>query len=149
MFTFRNSPKLPVAIGLKPKTNYITRELEFYYKVPYEIIEYINEYLPKSAVIFSFSSIGNYYIDRIFIECESFQAHQLFKANGYKKLLKKLKEIGITHILTFKDSFKESTCMILHNNFIRKYLKLLYSIDNASLYEVCNDIEQSGKNIKT
>lgn len=131
---------LQVVLGAESKESYLLRTFP-----PYATFKYINENLPQSAKILFIGENRGFYCLRKYVADSVFEASWILKmvkeAKDSEGLLKKLKEMGITHILVNKVlvsmfyDYEKGKLKIIEE-FLGKYTELLYSENNVDLFKI-------------
>ena len=143
-----NAKKLPVALGLENKEVYIERYVD-----NYKATQYANKHLSERSKIFFFLDNRGYYLDRAYVWGDPIdQAYvNYFEFRNQEDMLKRLKEIGVTHILinsNIKTSYGDKTdrfVMEIKEELIKplleKHTKKIYDKKGIQIYEIVYESE--------
>jgi len=137
----------PVAFGLEKRGHYLAQHLPYY-----EVINYANYHLPPRAKILFIGETRGYYCKRKFIANTAFNDTvivDLIRDSGtIEKLLEKLKELEITHILYNSRearrlteqynyfNWRDEREMELYEDFRQNCLKQICAKNNVYLYRI-------------
>ena len=114
----------------------------------YQAFRYINKQLPQDAKVLLQGIVKGYYCDRVYLWDHPYQ--MLLQYGDYKtaeELLARLHELGITHIArmiyippgrTQGVGYPQYFAEALHENFRKKYLKLLHRDNGYVVFELVN-----------
>jgi len=118
------------------------------YRFEYPAVQYINKHLsPDALILFIFLGKRGYYCNREYVVSGEFKLGSLIKnSDSPEKILEGLKVLGITHLFIFDPIFKKWVAdsltkdnMIILNEFIVKYVKLLYSQNGFIVLSLLHD----------
>ena len=112
----------------------------------YRVFQVVNKHLPKSSKLLLQGIVKGFYCDRPYIWDHPHQLEVNYRQfNTHDLLIKRLRELGISHVVRminippirteglgypqyFADSF--------HENFRKKYLKIIYRDESYVLFEI-------------
>jgi len=133
---------LLVVSGMESQESFLLRTFE-----TYDTFKYINENLPAEAKILFLWENRGFYCSREYIADSMFESSYILRIVRASKnsagLLKKLKEMKITHILLNKNLWsifyqdkKEGIELKIIEEFLGRYTELVYTKNNVDLFKI-------------
>lgn len=110
------------------------------------VFSYVNQHLPESAVVLLQGDVKGYYCDRDYLWDHPYQMVINYRQyDTAENLLKRMRELGISHVVrmiyippirTQGVGYPQYFADAFHEEFRKKYLRLLYRDESYALFEV-------------
>ena len=133
-------PYAPVALGIEGRDVFLTRT-----EANYRLFRYVNENTPQDAKLLLQGIVKGYYCDRDYLWDHPHQAIVHYEeAAGSEHLLEEFRRLDITHVARMINIPRGRVTMgypqyfadEYHEEFRRRYLKLIYRDESFVLFEV-------------
>ncbi len=152
ILTANNDP-WGVVLGRESREEYLSRDSIGFNLTPYyrPVVNYVNQNLPMDAKVLFIGEARGYYCEREFVTTQAEDPHSIVIrlvrfCKDTDELLKKLKNLGITHVLynrregyrlkAFKIFDWQDDDFPIFHKFWRNNLKLIYTEKDVYLFEV-------------
>ena len=139
--------KIPVALGLEPRSEYLSRTVDVY-----DMYSYVNSNLPSSAKLIAPWEVRRYYVDRDFITpntgADAWEGN-FGSSRDPGEILEKLRELGVTHVMINHNYHDHLVSLYrqgvikddpdrhpLLDDAMKKHYRPIYEKNNVNLYEL-------------